>query len=99
MPPRSASSGSFSTSLSSKDFASGVPGKQHDRCREAQKLRDDVSASGSSSAGKADPNADVAMAVRRARVEMASLPWSIFAFSGDTGDAPEWKRLQEFLTA
>ena len=30
-------------------------------------------------------------------VEMASLPWSIFAFSGDTGDTPGWKRLNEFL--
>ena len=32
-------------------------------------------------------------------VEMASVPWSIFAFSGDTGDAPGWKRLDEFLKA
>jgi glutathione S-transferase len=32
-------------------------------------------------------------------VEMASLPWSIFAFSGDTGDTPGWKRLDEFLEA
>ena len=32
-------------------------------------------------------------------VEMASLPWSIFAFSGDTGDTPGWKRLNEFLEA
>jgi hypothetical protein len=31
--------------------------------------------------------------------EMASLPWSIFQFSGDTGDAPGWKRLVEFLNA
>jgi glutathione S-transferase len=30
-------------------------------------------------------------------VEMASLPWSIFAFSGDTGDSPGWKRLDDFL--
>jgi glutathione S-transferase len=30
-------------------------------------------------------------------VEMASLPWSIFAFSGDTGDTPGWKRLDGFL--
>ena len=30
---------------------------------------------------------------------MASLPWSIFAFSGDTGDTPGWKRLDEFLEA
>jgi glutathione S-transferase len=32
-------------------------------------------------------------------VEMASLPWSIFAFSGDTGDTPGWKRLDKFLEA
>ena len=32
-------------------------------------------------------------------VEMASLPWSIFMFSGDTGDTPGWKRLDEFLQA
>jgi glutathione S-transferase len=32
-------------------------------------------------------------------VEMASLPWSIFAFSGFTRDTPEWKRLDEFLEA
>jgi glutathione S-transferase len=32
-------------------------------------------------------------------VEMASLPWSILAFSGDTGDPPGWKRLDEFLKA
>lgn len=31
-------------------------------------------------------------------VEMASLPWSILLFSGDTGDAG-WKRLDEFLKA
>jgi glutathione S-transferase len=30
-------------------------------------------------------------------VEMASLPWSIFKFSGLTGDTPGWKRLDEFL--
>lgn len=30
-------------------------------------------------------------------VEMASLPWSIFHFSGDTGDSPGWKRLVAFL--
>jgi glutathione S-transferase len=30
-------------------------------------------------------------------VEMASLPWSILAFSGDTGDTPGWKRLDGFL--
>ncbi|RAL23826.1 glutathione S-transferase [Lujinxingia litoralis] len=32
-------------------------------------------------------------------VEMASLPWSIFVFSGYTGDTPGWKRLEEFLEA
>jgi glutathione S-transferase len=32
-------------------------------------------------------------------VEMASLPWSIFQFSGLTGDTPGWKRLDEFLNA
>jgi glutathione S-transferase len=32
-------------------------------------------------------------------VEMASLPWSILAFSGDAGDTPAWKRLDEFLAA
>jgi glutathione S-transferase len=31
--------------------------------------------------------------------EMASLPWSIFVFSGFTGDTPGWKRLDEFLGA
>jgi glutathione S-transferase len=30
-------------------------------------------------------------------VEMASLPWSILAFSGDAGDTPGWKRLDGFL--
>jgi glutathione S-transferase len=30
-------------------------------------------------------------------VEMASLPWSILVFSGDNGDTPGWKRLNEFL--
>src|ERR1700742_4150228 len=30
-------------------------------------------------------------------VEMASLPWSILAFSGETGDAPAWKMLDDFL--
>ena len=30
-------------------------------------------------------------------VEMASLPWAILAFSGDAGDTPAWKRLDEFL--
>ena len=32
-------------------------------------------------------------------VEMASLPWSMFKFSSLTGDAPGWKRLDEFLNA
>ena len=32
-------------------------------------------------------------------VEMASLPWSIFMFSGDTGDTPAWKLFDEFLQA
>jgi glutathione S-transferase len=32
-------------------------------------------------------------------VEMASLPWSIFQFSGKTGDAGGWKLLDDFLTA
>jgi glutathione S-transferase len=30
-------------------------------------------------------------------VEMASLPWSILVFFGDTDDTPAWKRLDEFL--
>jgi glutathione S-transferase len=30
-------------------------------------------------------------------VEMASLPWSLLMFSGDTGDTPAWKRFEEFL--
>ncbi len=30
-------------------------------------------------------------------VEMASLPWAILKFSGDAGDTPAWKRLDEFL--
>jgi glutathione S-transferase len=30
-------------------------------------------------------------------VEAASLPWSIFLFSGDTGDASGWKRFDDFL--
>ncbi|HXL98452.1 MAG TPA: glutathione S-transferase family protein [Rhizomicrobium sp.] len=30
-------------------------------------------------------------------VEMASLPWSLFQFSGDTGDTPAWKRFDDFL--
>ena len=32
-------------------------------------------------------------------VEMASLPWALFAASGDTGDTPGWKRLDDFLKA
>ncbi|HWU56023.1 MAG TPA: glutathione S-transferase family protein [Rhizomicrobium sp.] len=32
-------------------------------------------------------------------VEMASLPWSLFVFSGDTGDSPAWKRHDAFLKA
>jgi glutathione S-transferase len=32
-------------------------------------------------------------------VEMASLPWSLFQFSGDTGDSPGWKRFDGFLKA
>jgi glutathione S-transferase len=32
-------------------------------------------------------------------VEMASLPWSILMFSGDTGDTPAWKFLDGFLKA
>jgi glutathione S-transferase len=32
-------------------------------------------------------------------VEMASLPWSILVFSGDTDETPGWKRLDEFLKA
>jgi|ERR1700733_930678 len=28
---------------------------------------------------------------------MASLPWSLLKFSGDTGDTPEWKRFDGFL--
>src|SRR6185295_5074369 len=30
-------------------------------------------------------------------VEMASLPWALFKFSGDTGDTPESKLLNDFL--
>src|SRR4051794_12441910 len=30
-------------------------------------------------------------------VEMASLPWSLLAFSGDTGETPAWRRLDDFL--
>src|SRR3954451_7630806 len=32
-------------------------------------------------------------------VEMASLPWSLLQFSGDTGDTPAWKFFDEFLKA
>jgi glutathione S-transferase len=32
-------------------------------------------------------------------VEAACLPWSIFVFSGITGDNPGWQRLVEFLNA
>ena len=32
-------------------------------------------------------------------VEMASLPWALFQFSGDTGDTPGWKRFDGFLKA
>jgi glutathione S-transferase len=32
-------------------------------------------------------------------VEMASLPWSFFAFAGDTGESPAWKRFDQFLKA
>ena len=32
-------------------------------------------------------------------VEMASLPWSIFQFSGITGDTPGWQQLDAFLKA
>jgi glutathione S-transferase len=32
-------------------------------------------------------------------VEMASLPWSLFHFWGNTGDTPGWKQLDDFLTA
>jgi glutathione S-transferase len=30
-------------------------------------------------------------------VEMASLPWSLFIFSGNTGDTPGWKLFDGFL--
>jgi glutathione S-transferase len=30
-------------------------------------------------------------------VEMASLPWSLLAFSGHTGESPEWKLFDGFL--
>lgn len=32
-------------------------------------------------------------------VEMASLPWALSAFAGDTGDTPGWRRLDAFLEA
>jgi glutathione S-transferase len=32
-------------------------------------------------------------------VEMASLPWSLLQFSGDTGDTPGWKLFDDFLKA
>jgi glutathione S-transferase len=32
-------------------------------------------------------------------VEMASLPWALFMFSGDNGNTPGWKRLDDFLKA
>lgn len=32
-------------------------------------------------------------------VEMASLPWSLFLFSGDTSDTQAWKRHEAFLNA
>jgi len=32
-------------------------------------------------------------------VEMASLPWSLLAFSGHTGESPEWKLFDGFLKA
>jgi glutathione S-transferase len=32
-------------------------------------------------------------------VEMASLPWSLLQFSGDTGENPAWKRFDGFLEA
>ncbi|MFO1059133.1 MAG: glutathione S-transferase family protein [Dongiaceae bacterium] len=30
-------------------------------------------------------------------VEMASLPWALARFSGDAGDTPGWKRLDDFI--
>ncbi|MEJ0020578.1 MAG: glutathione S-transferase family protein [Acetobacteraceae bacterium] len=30
-------------------------------------------------------------------VEMASLPWSLLAFSGETDDTPAWRRMDDFL--
>ncbi|CAN5420295.1 glutathione S-transferase family protein [soil metagenome] len=32
-------------------------------------------------------------------VEMASLPWALLQFSGNTGDTPGWKLFDDFLTA
>lgn len=32
-------------------------------------------------------------------VEMASLPWSLLKFSGETGDTPGWNLFDQFLTA
>ena len=32
-------------------------------------------------------------------VEMASLPWSLFKFSGDTGDTSGWRLFDQFLTS
>jgi glutathione S-transferase len=32
-------------------------------------------------------------------VEVASLPWTLLAFSGDNGDTPAWKRFDAFLKA
>ena len=32
-------------------------------------------------------------------IEIASLPWSLLASSGETGDSPTWKRLDGFLKA
>ena len=32
-------------------------------------------------------------------IEMASLPWSILAFSGEPRDTSAWKRIDDFLTA
>jgi glutathione S-transferase len=32
-------------------------------------------------------------------VEMASLPWSIFVLTGNTGDKPGWTQLDDFLKA
>jgi glutathione S-transferase len=32
-------------------------------------------------------------------VEMAALPWSLFKFSGDTGETPGWRLFDQFLKA